>query len=331
MGLRDTVCIAYLDDILCYGRSFEEHVVNLKIVLKRLKSRGIKLRPDKCQFCKPEIRYLGRLISSTGYRPDPEDTSSLEKFRTPPKTVGEVRTLLGFLGYYRNYVKDFSRKLKPVYDLLKTDSLGRTLPKKRINLKTKTCYDSKRKINWDTKLQEVVDDVIETLKSPNVMAYPDFDVPFILHCDASSYGLGAVLYQQQGDKMRVISFASRTLTPAEKNYHLHSGKLEFLALKWSITEKFADYLAYGPPFTVYTDNNPLTYVLTSAKLNSTGLRWVSELADYDFTIKYRPGKIGNDADGPSRNPVSVEEMEKNCTMEIDPANLSVVMSTEQGV
>ena len=75
----------------------------------------------------------------------------------------------------------------------------------------------------------------------------------------------------------------------------------------------------------------MTYVLTSAKLNSTGLRWVSELADYDFTIKYRPGKIGNDADGLSRNPVSVEEMEKNCTMEIDPANLSVVMSTEQGV
>ena len=100
-------------------------------------------------------------------------------------------------------------------------------------------------------MQEVVDDVIETLKSPNVMAYPDFDVPFILHCDASSYGVGAVLYQQQGEKMRVISFASRTLTPAEKNYNLHSGKLEFLALKWSITEKFADYLAYGPPFTVY--------------------------------------------------------------------------------
>ena len=104
-----------------------------------------------------------------------------------------------------------------------------------------------------------MNDVIDILQSPQVMAYPDFHSPFILNTDASGVGLGAVLYQKQGDEQlnRVISYASRTLSPAENNYHLHSGKLEFLALKWAVTEKFANYLGYGVKSTIYTDNNPL--------------------------------------------------------------------------
>ena len=128
------------------------------------------------------------------------------------------------------------------------------------------------------------------------MAYPDYTQPYIVHTDASNDGLGAILYQKQDGKMRVIAYASRTLTPAEKNYHAHAGKLEFLALKWAITEQFKDYLYYATKFTVYTDNNPLTYVLTLAKLNATGLRWIRELADYNFNIRYRPGKANVDAD-----------------------------------
>ena len=100
----------------------------------------------------------------------------------------------------------------------------------------------------------------------------------MIHCDASQSGLGAVLYQKQGKHLKVISFASRTLNSAEKNYHLHSGKLEFLALKWAVTEKFSDYLNYGPPFEIFMDNNPLTYVMSTAKLNACGLRWASKLS-----------------------------------------------------
>ena len=128
------------------------------------------------------------------------------------------------------------------------------------------------------------------------MAYPDYELPFFMHCDASNQGLGAVLYQTQDGVDRVICYGSRTLSEAEKNYHLHSGKLEFLALKWAITDRFKDYLSYAPHFTVYTDNNPLTYVLTTAKLNAVGIRWVNELADFNFTIKYRPGRENIDAD-----------------------------------
>ena len=139
------------------------------------------------------------------------------------------------------------------------------------------------------------------------MAYPDYQVPFFMHCDASNLGLGAVLYQTQNGIDRVICYGSRTLSEAEKNYHLHSGKLEFLALKWAITDRFSDYLSYAPHFVVYTDNNPLTYVLTTAKLNAVGMRWVNELADYNFSIKYRPGKENIDADALSRRPMDIAE------------------------
>lgn len=120
------------------------------------------------------------------------------------------------------------------------------------------------------------------LTNPPILAYPDFDLPFVLHTDASNEGLGAVLYQRQGEKLHVIGFGSRTLTPAERNYHLHSGKLGYLALKWVVCDMFRDYLYYTPTFTVYTDNNPLTYVLSTARLNAVGHRWVGELADFDF-------------------------------------------------
>ena len=96
--------------------------------------------------------------------------------------------------------------------------------------------------------------------------------------------------------MKVINYASRTSTPAEKNCHLHSEKLEFLALKWSVTEKFRDYLQYANEFTVYSDSNPFSYVINTAKLNATGMRWVSELVDLNFKVKYRPGKSSQDCD-----------------------------------
>ena len=328
MGLLDRVCMAYLDDILVYGKTFHEHVSNLKQVFHRLRSKGIKLRVNKCHFARSEVRYLGRLVSENGYRPDPEDIKALEKFRTPPTNVGEVRTMVGFLGYYRGHVQNFAKKMKPVYDLIKLEkpSESPVVVKGKSGKSGKSGYDKKRRITWSAELQRLVDDVIDTLQSPVVMAYPDFDGPFILNCDASGYGLGAILYQEQDDKMRVISYASRTLTDAENNYHLHSGKLEFLALKWSVTEKFSDYLGHGSKFTVFTDNNPLTYVMTSAKLNATGMRWVGELADYDFTLKYRPGKNSADADGLSRNPLTIAELQRECTEIVSREDLSVVLS-----
>ena len=130
---------------------------------------------------------------------------------------------------------------------------------------------SNHPVNWTEEHQVVLERLTKHLTSPPVMAYPNFKKPFLLHTDASETGLEAVLYQQQNGVLWVIAYGSCTLSPSERNYHLHSGKLEFLALRWSICQPFWDYLYYAPSFRVYTNNNPLRYVLTSAKLNATGL------------------------------------------------------------
>lgn len=123
--LRDKICTAYLDDILVYSKTFEEHIRNVQKVLQCLRNKGVKLNPGKCALFKKEIRYLGRLVSENGYRPDPQDIMALDKCKIPPKTIGNLRSLIGLLGYYRTYIKDFSRKLKPIYNLLQKNSIKR--------------------------------------------------------------------------------------------------------------------------------------------------------------------------------------------------------------
>lgn len=317
--LRDNCCVPYLDDTLVFSKSFECHVNDVRRVLQHLRRHGIKLKPSKCEVFKWEVRYLGRIVSAEGSKIDPADTvrSLVEK---RPSTVGQLRAVLGLLSYYRQYIKDFSKIAGPLYDLLKGE--GETKEEEHNETTTK-CTKRKKKgvpfqkpILWTGKHQQRLETLIDCLAEPPVLGFPDFSQLFILHTDASNQGLGAVLYQRQYGKLRVIAYGSLTLTATERNYHLHSGKLEFLALKWSITEKFRDYLYYAHTFTVYSDNNPLTYVLTSAKLNATGCRWVAELADFHFTIKYHPGKENIDADSLSRMPLDVGTMMEQCTKEL---------------
>ena len=317
--LRDDICIPYLDDVIVFSSTFEEHLTNLRKVLKRLREHGVKLKPRKCKLLRKEVNFLGRIVSEGGYKLDPESIKpvlSLQKLT--PKTVGDVRRLVGLLGYYRRYIENFSRITKPIYDLLTSETDNKSnnkIAKSHQAQSNSHQVPSNRPILWAEEHQNILDTLINKLVSPPVMAYPNFTDPFILHTDASETGLGAVLYQRQKGTLRVIAYGSRTLSPAEKNYHLHSGKLEFLALKWSVCEQFRDYLYYAPSFTIYTDNNPLTYVLSSAKLNASGLRWISELADFNFTIKYRPGKLNSDADTLSRLPQNFESYMKTCTEE----------------
>ena len=149
---------------------------------------------------------------------------------------------------------------------------------------------------------EAADSAFEHLKklctSTPILAYPDYQLQFVLCTDSSSEGLGAVLYQKQDGKLRVIAYASRSVSRSESHYPAH--KLEFLALKWAVCEKFHEYLYSSKTFEVYTDNNPLTYVLTSAKLDACGQRWVAKLASYNFTIKYKCGLSNVEADALSR-------------------------------
>ena len=328
---RDDFCIPYLDDVIVYSRTFDEHVEHVRQVLRKLQEHGVKLKAKKCHLFQQEVNYLGRIVSADGYRPDPKHTDAIRSLKQwAPKTVGEVRHLMGLLGYYRRYIADFSRIAKPIYDLLKdnhSESVSTSQRPKQAKKPKSNQAPSSERVEWTELHKETLSTLIDALTGPPVMAYPEFDKPFVLHTDASQEGLGAVLYQRQDGIMRVIGYASRTLTPAEQNYYLHSGKLEFLALKWAITEQFRDYLAYGPGFTVYTDNNPLTYVMSTAKLTATGHRWVASLADFNFSIKYRPGKTHKDADFLSRMPKDINNFMTECTEEVSPFDIKATICT----
>ncbi len=155
-----------------------------------------------------------------------------------------------------------------------------------------------------------------------MLAFADPTKPYILHVDASQNGLGAVLNQENPEGLRPVAFASRKLKASEQRYPVH--QLEFLALKWAVVDKFHDYL-YGARFTVRTDNNPLTYILTTAKLNAAGHRWLAALSTYNFNVQYKPGKTHIDADALSRNfSFTTEEQD---WQEISPSGIKALCKT----
>ena len=157
-------------------------------------------------------------------------------------------------------------------------------------------------MKWDDTQRQAFQTLKDHLVSAPILGYASSFLPYELHTDASGDARGAVLYQEQDGAKRVISYASSRLSKAERNYPTH--KREFLALKWAVVDKFKDYL-YQQDFTVYTDNNPVTDVLTSAKLDATGHRWLASLAAFHFDIRYRPGRNNADADALSRLPATI--------------------------
>ena len=206
-----------------------------------------------------------------------------------PTTTTELRSFLGFASYYRRFISGFARIAGPLHDLV---SEGAKHSKKK-------AADVSRL--WGPKHQEAFNSLKEAMTTAPVLGYADYTKPFILETDASHDGLSAILSQEQDGKSRVLAFARRRLRPSEKNSSLYSSmKLEFLAMKWAITDKFRHYLL-GGKFKVITDNNPLTY-FRSAKLGALEQRWASQLAQFNFDIQYRPGKI-NPADALSRMPL----------------------------
>ena len=278
-------CIVYLDDIIVFSDTKEEHIKRLEAVFQKLMKAGLKLKPTKCFFFRNEIEYLGHVVSGKGISTNPKKIEAVTKWPTP-KTVYDVRSFLGFVGYYRRFIKNFSKITKPIREVI----TGLENQSKRAAKKT---Y-----IEWTDTAESAFEALKTMCVSTPILAYPNYQLPFILHTDSSTDGLGAVLYQKQDGKQRVIAYASRSVSKAESNYPAH--KLEFLALKWAVCEKFHEYLYGSKPFEVYTDNNPLTYVLTSAKLDACGQRWVAKLANYNFSIKYRCGVSNTEADALSR-------------------------------
>ena len=216
-------CIVYLDDIIIFSDTKEEHLKRLEAVFQKLCAAGLKLKPSKCFFFREEIEYLGHVVSGKGISTNPKKIEAVAKWPTP-KTVYDVRSFLGFVGYYRRFIKNFSKITKPIREVI----TGLENQSKRTAKKT---Y-----IEWT----DAADTAFEHLKamcvSTPILAYPDYQLPFTLHTDNSTDGLGTVLYQKQDGKLRVIAYASRSVSKAESNYPAH--KLEFLALNGLCVRNF---------------------------------------------------------------------------------------------
>jgi hypothetical protein len=248
----------------------------------------LKLSPTKCTFFQEKVKYIGHIVAKDGIKPDPDKIEKVSNWPRPT-TPEEVRKFLGFIGYYRKFAKDFSKIARQLTDLI-------PVPKKKTRCKTK----SPTTTSWMRGQQQenAFQQLNRQLQKPPILGFPQYNKSFELHTDASMLELGAVQYQEQDNRKGVTAYASRGLSKSE-NYPVH--KLEFLDLKWAVTEEYHDYL-YGNTFTVLTDNNSLTYVLTSAKLDAYGHRWIAAVAIYNFSIMYRPGSSNADADGLSRLP-----------------------------
>lgn len=278
--------LVYLDDVIVYSPDFESHLQHLEKVFQAMEKYGLKLQPDKCHLLRREVKFLGHCVSSAGVAVDPEKVSAVREWKAP-KTVRQVRSFLGFVGYYRHFIKDFSKIARPLNHLL----AGTGRPRGR----------GSPSIAWDSECETAFRRLKQELLQAPILAYADFNQPFVLYTDASNLGLGAVLAQRQEGVERVIAYASRSLHPAEKNDANYSSfKLELLALKWALSEKFKNYL-WGAKVQVVTDNNPLVHLQT-AKLGAVEQRWVAQLANYDYQLQYRPGKEHVNADALSRLP-----------------------------
>lgn len=271
-----TKCYVYLDDIIVVGYNLKNHLENLNCILKRLSEFNLKIQLDKCEFLKRETEFLGHIISSEGVKPNPEKIEKIIQWPIP-KNQKEIKQFLGLVGYYRRFIKDFSRITRPMTKYLKKDSV----------------MDIK-----DPSYVAAFENLKQILATDQVLAYPQFDKPFILTTDASGYALGAVLSQLQENIERPIAFASRTLNDAETRYA--TNEKEALAIIWAVN-KFKPYL-YGAKFTLVTDHKPLTFIKSSDK-NSKILRWRLDLESFDYEVKYKEGKSNVVADALSRIPI----------------------------
>ncbi|XP_033182627.1 uncharacterized protein LOC113168680 [Anabas testudineus] len=223
--------LVFIDDLIIFSASLEEHEKRLLRVLHRLREFGLKLSPEKCKFFQTSVRYLGHVVSEKGVETDPEKISTLKSWPVP-RNLKELRSFLGFAGYYRRFIKDYATIVKPLNLLTR----GYAPVRRSTTMKAPAgkYLEAKQPFGerWTSDCQTAFEMAIDKLTSAPVLGFANPKLPYILHTDASTTGLGAVLYQEQEDKLQVIAYASRGLSQSESRYPAH--KLEFLALKWSL-------------------------------------------------------------------------------------------------
>ncbi|GKC75221.1 reverse transcriptase domain-containing protein [Tanacetum coccineum] len=277
MDLMNRVCkpyldkfvIVFIDDILIYSHDKEEHANHLRIILELLRKEKLYAKFSKCDFWIRIVQFLGHLIDSQGLHVDPAKIEAVKNW-TSPTTPTEVRQFLGLAGYYRRFIEGFSKIAKPL---------------------TKLTQKNKNYI-WGEEQESAFQLLKQKLCEAPILALPEGNDDFVVYCDASLQGLGAVLMQRE----KVIAYASRQLKPHEENYTTHD--LELGAVVFAL--KIWRHYLYGTKCTVFTDHKSLQHILRQKELNMRQRRWLELLTYYDCEICYHPGKVNVVADALSR-------------------------------
>ena len=271
--------VVYIDDVLVFSKTLEDHLKHLTLVLDRLIEVGLKLNPTKCYFIRQEVAFLGHIITPQGLRTTNRHITAVAEFPMP-QSVREVRQFLGLASYYRRFVKSFAELAQPLHSLTRKGAM----------------------FTWSDDSQKSFDGLKQALTRSPRLVYPSFNREFYLETDASILGLGAVLSQVQDDgKKHPIAYASRALSQCEKNYAIT--ELETLAVVWAVSH-FRSYL-YGQRVTIYTDHAAVGAVLQSPSASGKHARWWAKLHGggmKEVIVKYRAGKENCNADALSRCP-----------------------------
>ena len=273
-GLNWKTCLVYVDDILVFSKTFDEHLRHLAEIFDRLISAGLTLKPNKCRFALKEVQYLGHVITKDGVCVDVAKTDAMRSFPVPT-TQKEVRSFLGLCNYYRKFVKDYSKIASPLNALLSKDD----------------------KFSWTMECQRAFDKLKSALTSPPVLAYPDHNKGFILTADASGTAIGYILGQlDDNNQERVIAYGGRSLNIHERKYNIT--ERECLAIIEGI-KSFHVYLA-GQRFKVFTDHVALKWLMSIKQATGRLARWAVLLQGYDFEVCHKAGIRNEVADALSR-------------------------------
>lgn len=295
----DKFLVIYLDDILIFSNSEEEHLEHVKLVLEILKENSLYISPKKCEFFKEEVEFLGLLAGKRGIRVDPAKIEVINNW-PKPENITELRGFLGLVQFFKRFIKNFSAKAKLLTDLTRKD---------------------KGIAAWNEECSQSFEELKQTLISAPVLIAPDWDKPFELHVDTSQYAVGATLKQNDDEgRTHVIAYSSKNMTLAEQNYTANDREL--LALVTGL-QRFRCYLE-GATFSVITDNQVVSFFFSKPNLSRREARRSEILADFNIsTLNLKPGRINVLGDALSR----IRHEEKK----IENSNIDVVEVSDQDI
>ena len=283
-GLKWNTCLIYLDDVVLFSSTIDQHLMRLEAVLIRIMEANLRIKLKKCHFFESILKILGFVVDKNGILPDPAKLRAVRDY-PQPKSIKETQSFIGLCSFYRKFLKGFSIIARPLTQLTRKN----------------------HPFVWDIDQQVSFQALKDQLTSPPLLCHPDYNLPFEIHPDGSGFGIGAVILQWRDGNCRIIAYASRLLNKHERNYSVT--EIECLALIWAV-KKFRLYI-WGQKVKIVTDHHALCYLMTKRDLSGRLARWSLTLQEFDIQIVHRSGRLHTDADALSRFPVDGPESEED--------------------